>query len=319
MGAWGPGLQANDAALDAIGMFEKRIRSFPLRKGPAVEFLTSVIKACGEDETEGTLGVADLLLDRGVDLGDGGDLVRLMLERTLTESELRNWDDPAERVAALRRCEQRLNGAPVDPLLLAADNAPVGSPARTAPKKGSWKAEAASLRKDLARQLKAYRRQAVEFVGRIRRSAKRLAQQKPAEQLKILSHASDLWESGMLDDEGFADLVDIMAAGQWRFPSRPLLNLLNRWCLGFTCPLLVPLLRDRSAQVRIDALDFIYRFEARRFSADLARLLGDPAPEVRIAAIRALRAHRLETAGIRERLSDPNPKVRQAAEQALGR
>ena len=81
MGAWGPGLQANDAALDAIGLFEKRIRTFPLRKGPVVEFFTSVIKACGDDATEGTLGVADMLLDRGVELGEGGDLVRLMLEK----------------------------------------------------------------------------------------------------------------------------------------------------------------------------------------------------------------------------------------------
>lgn len=306
MGAWGVGLQASDAALDALGLFERRIRRMPRRGGPVRELLRDVAGTLARDETEGVLAVADALLDRGVDLGEAADFVRLRLEEALSPSALRDWDSPGDRVAALRRFERRLNGESVR---APSDNAPLGAP-RPVRKAAAWKAEAEALRKDLSRQLARFRSSARGLLKEARRP-----RPSPAKAMDLLSRAGDLWEEGALDDATFAKLVDLLRG--WRFDGPALLAWINAYCLSFTCPLLVPLLSHPSAETRRQAVDFLYRFEGKRYAPAIAPLLGDPDPSVRAQAILALRAHRAYTAAVEARLSDPSRAVREEAAQAL--
>jgi hypothetical protein len=306
MGAWGVGLQASDAALDALGLFERRIRRMPRRGGPVRELLRDVAEKLKEDDVDGVLAVADALLDRGVDLGEAADVARLRLEEALSPSALRDWDAPGERVAALRRFERRLHGERVD---VSADNAPPGAP-RPARKARAWKAEADALRKDVARRLARYRSSARDLL----KEAKRL-RPTPGKAMSLLVRAGELWEEGVLDDAGFARLVGLMRG--WRFDGPALVAWINAYCLPCTCPLLVPLLSDRSAALRREAVDFLYRFQGKRYAPAIAPRLEDVDPSVRATAILALRAHRAYTAAVEARLGDRDAQVRAAAAEAL--
>ena len=291
MGAWGAGPRASDAALDAIGLFERRIRKMPRRGGPLRELFRDVAKKLDD---EGVLAVADALLDRGVDLRPDADFVRLRLEEALRPSELRDWHAPGERVAALRTFERRLNGERADPV----------------PHARSWKAEAEALRKDVARRLAPYRRSAKELL----RAAKR-DRPSPAKALATLERAGELWEEGVLDDTTFAKLVELMKG--WRFDGKALLAWVNAYGLSYTCPLLAPLLSDRSADARRAAVDFLFRYQGARYAPAIAPLLEDTDASVRALAIRALRSHRAYRKAVEARLADSHREVREEAAQAL--
>ena len=117
MGAWGPGMQSNDTALDAIGAAGKT----PLRylEAHIDEWLTEM-----EDYHSGMfsiLGLSEYCLDKGFKISDELKIkIKLALEVGKKAKE--EWNEVQDRVDCLNRFEKRLNGENVDAQDLIIDN-----------------------------------------------------------------------------------------------------------------------------------------------------------------------------------------------------
>lgn len=110
MGHWGPGMQANDTAFDAIGLAQDMRKDNPA-VSPADIF--EWLRKRGFD-VDGYLGVADWMLDNSEDLTTCQDLLHEAVRVELLPNKLESWRDPEEREAALRRFESRLAGDKID-------------------------------------------------------------------------------------------------------------------------------------------------------------------------------------------------------------
>jgi len=117
MGAWGMGMQANDTAMDAICDYQddsgqpiKNINvETAIRKG--LDYDTYGDKLSGGN---GTLGIADFLLDGGYNLDEFKYLIQPALDIELQQEELDHWKDPPKRKDCLLRFQARLNGEKID-------------------------------------------------------------------------------------------------------------------------------------------------------------------------------------------------------------
>lgn len=127
MGAWGPGMRANDTALDAVYVLDEAIRVEGLKPPAGRRALEDIVAAVIANEhsqgsPQGVLGLAEAALERGISL----DRVRLTVDLALASEsspeQLTCWRDPQEREAALGRFRDRLNGVQVDEALIARDN-----------------------------------------------------------------------------------------------------------------------------------------------------------------------------------------------------
>jgi len=136
MGAWGEGMQANDTALDALGVAglsdgepRKQAKTLKqLRNGEiTVESLFSGkggFKERGwiKKEPQAVLGLAEYLFDEGFDVSPVRGLISKAIRNQLSRAELDRWVDRDERKAALLRFKDRLNGKEVPKELLEHDN-----------------------------------------------------------------------------------------------------------------------------------------------------------------------------------------------------
>ena len=116
MGAWNVGMQANDAAEDAID-HSKITRPQWIRTPGGVANIFDEIwdDEFGEEMNLATLGVAEHLLDRGVDLSPFRDRIREFIRLEAHPDRLNDWgDDGANRLEALLLFERRLCGESVD-------------------------------------------------------------------------------------------------------------------------------------------------------------------------------------------------------------
>lgn len=131
MGAFGEGMQANDTALDAIGVAglsdgepKKQAKTLKeLRSGKkTVEGLFNSGRGWIKSEPQGILGLAEYLLDEGFNISAVRGLVSKALKNQLSKAELDCWVDRDERKAALLRFKDRMNGKEVPKELLERDN-----------------------------------------------------------------------------------------------------------------------------------------------------------------------------------------------------
>lgn len=123
MGSWGPGLQANDSALDALGILKKEIKQASKNKLPLRELFLKVQSEFGADCDEEILGVADHLLDEEIKGLIEIPEIKKALKSQRKKSVLCCWVNPEERKIALDNFEKRLKGEKVPELDLAIDNA----------------------------------------------------------------------------------------------------------------------------------------------------------------------------------------------------
>lgn len=130
MGAWSEGMQANDTALDALGVAglsdgepKKQAKTLKdLRSGKKT--VESLFKGDRwiKKEPQAVLGLAEYLLDESFDISAVRGLVSKALKNQLSRAELDCWVDRDERKAALLRFKDRLNGKEVPKELLERDN-----------------------------------------------------------------------------------------------------------------------------------------------------------------------------------------------------
>lgn len=114
MGAWGVGMQANDAALDAIGINEKK---------PAKVLEEGIDQLIKEEDYLGILGLADRALDLKQAISDKTKKkIMVAAKHELQESRLERWMESDDRKDALERFVKRLNGEKVSAEDLAKDN-----------------------------------------------------------------------------------------------------------------------------------------------------------------------------------------------------
>lgn len=113
MGAWGPGLRANDVALDAIAVVEDKIleSGLPLQQYVAEVGLDDLLELASEQDSElcrcGTLGVAEWLVEHNIDLSDQMIVYKaIVFEKN--EKQLARWADPEERLFILDLFESRI-------------------------------------------------------------------------------------------------------------------------------------------------------------------------------------------------------------------
>ena len=117
MGAWGEGMQANDTAWDAIGDAGFDVNGHVPKK--TVQELNRDPKKVAKyfkgwkGEPWGILGLAEYLLDSGVDLSDVRKTVKEAIDEELGESAS-HWRDPEVRKQTLRLFRDRLAGKAVD-------------------------------------------------------------------------------------------------------------------------------------------------------------------------------------------------------------
>lgn len=120
MGAWGPGLQANDTALDAIDELT------------LIQFLTADKEAQLKRYLEGVfsqfaawglLGVVEWFLDNGMPHHKLA-MCRTMIDRALAmeKTEIEDWRDPEQRRQVLETLRARLDGRAIDEERLAESN-----------------------------------------------------------------------------------------------------------------------------------------------------------------------------------------------------
>lgn len=128
MGSWGPGLQANDDALDALYHFRTRLEGISRTKKARVrrkkaEAIFAEMKADERySDAFSILGVADKLLGCKTDL-KGIKPIEDALKAEKTKDRLAGWREPKDRVRALGNFERRLNKLKVPAIDLALDNA----------------------------------------------------------------------------------------------------------------------------------------------------------------------------------------------------
>jgi hypothetical protein len=111
MGAWGAGLQANDTALDAISYVEEEIgrRSIKyLVKEKGVGFLLKIAaQADGDYSRHGILGVAEWLVDQGIDVSKNSSVMdAIKFEKD--EERISCWKDRSDRLKVLELFELRI-------------------------------------------------------------------------------------------------------------------------------------------------------------------------------------------------------------------
>ncbi len=116
MGAWGPGMQANDSALDAISEIEAELDGADVDAGALLERTASQWS-----DPLCVLGVAEALIERGHELWDRGEVANA-LEEELDPGRLRSWRNPMRRCEALERFIRRVEGESVDVAAIAEDN-----------------------------------------------------------------------------------------------------------------------------------------------------------------------------------------------------
>lgn len=121
MGAWAVGMQANDDAADATIEFEEQIEKVAKQPSGVTNLLKEVATRY-EDTPLAVLGVADALLDRGLDLTQAKAVLAPFLLEELDVDSLENWDDPFSRLAALEHFGDRLLGNPVAAATIGSDN-----------------------------------------------------------------------------------------------------------------------------------------------------------------------------------------------------
>lgn len=126
MGAWGEGMQASDTAWDAIGGCGFDVNgSVPKKTLAALKKKPDSIKKYfkgWEDEPMGVLGIAEYLLDSGVDLSPVKNIVEKALKEELSNERLDCWVERDARKDALHRFRDRLHGKKVDMNKVAGDN-----------------------------------------------------------------------------------------------------------------------------------------------------------------------------------------------------
>jgi len=131
MGAWSEGMQANDTALDALGVAglsdgepKKQAKTLKeLRSGrKTVESLFKSDRGWIKKEPQAVLGLAEYLFDEGFDVSPVRGLISKAIRNQLSRAELDRWVDRDERKAALLRFKARLNGEKVPQELLERDN-----------------------------------------------------------------------------------------------------------------------------------------------------------------------------------------------------
>lgn len=114
MGAWGVGMQANDTALDAIGINEKK---------PAKVLEEGIDQFIKEEDYLGILGLADHALDLEQIISDKTKKkILVAVKHELGRERLGRWMDSDKRKEALDRFVKRLNGEKVSQKDLDSDN-----------------------------------------------------------------------------------------------------------------------------------------------------------------------------------------------------
>ena len=123
MGSWGPGLRANDTALDALETYKHEITQVIKKKLTTEKLLTKIntdFQGC--DKNPAYLAIADQLLDRNVKGLDKNKAIQKALKHELTQERLNCWTEPTDRKTALRNFQKRLTGQKVPPIALELDN-----------------------------------------------------------------------------------------------------------------------------------------------------------------------------------------------------
>lgn len=123
MGAWGPGMQANDTALDAIDSVKKLLSNLKLSlpeylEKHGIEPLLRVAQTCDvQDSFWGVLGVTEYILDvldkypLGFKEKSSIKFEYLILDSITAElqiEKLKEWREPKEREQALLLLEKRI-------------------------------------------------------------------------------------------------------------------------------------------------------------------------------------------------------------------
>ncbi len=127
MGAWGVGMQASDTAWDAIGHFKFDVHGKPSKKvldmlAKKPQLVTKFFKAWILKDPMAILGIAEYLLDAGVDLKPAKKIIDGALKHELSNEGLESWGHAQDRQDALKRFRDRLDGKKIDGEKLAEDN-----------------------------------------------------------------------------------------------------------------------------------------------------------------------------------------------------
>lgn len=127
MGAWGVGMRASDTAWDAIGHFKFDVHGKPPKK--VIDALTTkpervlrFFRGWILKDPMAVLGIAEYLLDAGVDLKPAAKIVEKALKHELSNDGLESWGHADDRKQALLRFKDRVAGKTVDEEKLAEDN-----------------------------------------------------------------------------------------------------------------------------------------------------------------------------------------------------
>ena len=125
MGAWGPGLLANDGALDALSYVGLDAFSDKGMAGRTARQVFDELEAHGwtSGDAEAILGTADAMLDLGVDLSGHADELAPLIAQEMSEEVIGRWREPKDRLAALDRFSRRVKGEAVPEEEIALDNA----------------------------------------------------------------------------------------------------------------------------------------------------------------------------------------------------
>lgn len=127
MGAWGVGMQASDTAWDAIVHFKFDVNGKPSKKvldglAQKPERVLRFFKGWITKDPMAVLGIAEYLLDAGVDLKSARKIIGKALKHELSDDGLKPWGHAQDRQDALLRFKDRLDGKKVDGEKLAEDN-----------------------------------------------------------------------------------------------------------------------------------------------------------------------------------------------------
>ena len=108
-------MKDSDVAQDAIAFVGlESPKTLAAVKAGKKDVRDLLLRLCGKeyyrDDSQVILGVAECLLDHGVDLGPVMGIVEKAVSRELAPAELGTWVNPDKREAALRRFRDRLRG-----------------------------------------------------------------------------------------------------------------------------------------------------------------------------------------------------------------
>jgi hypothetical protein len=120
-------MQASDTAWDAIGHFKFDVHGKPPKKVLAAlskkaRLVSKFFKGWILRDAMAVLGIAEYLLDAGVDLKPAKKIIDKALEHELSDEGLESWGHAQDRKDALNRFKDRLNGKEIDDEKLAEDN-----------------------------------------------------------------------------------------------------------------------------------------------------------------------------------------------------